>query len=318
MDALSTSPNSGIPMQLTNFIDPEIIRIAFAPMQAAKIISESKRGTWLDETAMFPVVEETGEVSAYGDFNSNGRAGVNTNWPSRQSFHFQVMKEYGEREVERAGLSRLNWVSEIDKSATGVLNRGSNYTYFFGVQGLQNYGLLNEPNLLAALTPSPKVLGGTAWVTSGVVTATANEIYQDLQSMYYQLTYQTAGLADAKTAVTIAMAPQLEIAMSAKNAYGVGVKELLKDFFDNITFETAVQYGAYDGTNNPQGVRAGNMVQMIANEIDGTKVAFCAFTEKLRSHRLVPDTSSWKQKMTSGTWGTILRKPVGIVTMVGV
>ena len=37
-----------------------------------------------------------------------------------------------------------------------MLNKFSNLTYFFGVQGLQNYGLLNDPHLNASLTPATK------------------------------------------------------------------------------------------------------------------------------------------------------------------
>src|SRR6185503_6176542 len=134
----------------------------------------------------FPVVEHTGEVSSYGDYSMNGRAGVNTNWPQRQAYLFQTIKEYGERELERAGLARISWVSEIDKGAATVLNKFQNLTYFFGVQGLQNYGLLNDPNLSAALTPATKAAGGVKWVLSGVINATANEVYADIQAIFIQ------------------------------------------------------------------------------------------------------------------------------------
>jgi len=156
LPALVTDPNSGVPALLTTLIDPEVFKILFAPNKGAMILGEQKKGTWLDETAMFPVVEHTGEVSSYGDFAENGRAGANTNWPQRQAYLFQTMKEYGERELERAGLARINWVSEIDRAAATVLNKFSNLTYFFGVAGLQNYGLLNDPNLSAALTPATR------------------------------------------------------------------------------------------------------------------------------------------------------------------
>ena len=82
MDALpqlTTAPNSAIPVMLTTFIDPNVIEIVFAPMMATEIFGEQKKGDWLMETAMFPIVEATGEVSSYGDFSQDGRAGLNTN-----------------------------------------------------------------------------------------------------------------------------------------------------------------------------------------------------------------------------------------------
>ena len=46
---LTTDPNSAIPAILTTTIDPEIIRIVFAPLQMAKILGgERKVGDWLD------------------------------------------------------------------------------------------------------------------------------------------------------------------------------------------------------------------------------------------------------------------------------
>ena len=141
MDAqptLSTDPNSAIPSLLTTVIDPKVIRIVFTPLNFAKILGEQKNGDWLEETRIFPVVEETGEVSSYGDFNNNGRAGVNLNFPNFQAYLFQTFVRYGERELERAGLAKINYVSELEVSAADLLNRYQNLSYAFGISGLQN------------------------------------------------------------------------------------------------------------------------------------------------------------------------------------
>ena len=72
-------------------------------------------------------------------------------------------------------------------------------------------------------------------------------------------------------------------------------------------------------TTNPQGYStAGNVMQLIADKIQGQTVAYCAYNEKLRSHKIVPQLSSWKQKQTSGTWGTILRSPMAVAGMLGI
>lgn len=321
MDAqpgLTTDPNSALPAMLTTMIDPQVFKVLFAPTKAAVIIDEQQKGTWLDETAMFPVVEHTGEVSSYGDNNNNGSTGVNMNWPQRQSYLFQIIKQYGERELERAGLGRINFVSELDVSAATILNRFSNLTYFFGVNGLQNYGLLNDPNLSASLAPGTKVGGsGNKWITSGAITATPNEIYADFEALFLQLVNQTGGLVDQETKICVAMSPGSAVAITAANSFGVNVRKLLKENFPNIRIETAVQYGAVSAAN-PQGIAAGNLVQMIAEEIEGQKVAYCAFNSKMRAHNLVRDLSSFKQKVSAGTWGSIIRMPIGISSMVGV
>jgi len=314
---LTTAPNSAVPFQLTNFIDPKVFKILFAPNNATKILGETKKGTWLDDTALFPVVEHTGEVSSYGDFSENGHAGANTNWPQRQSYLFQTIKEYGERELERAGLARINWISELDVAAATVMDKFQNLSYFFGIRGLENYGFLNDPNLGPSLTPALKAAGGVAWIKNGQIVATANEIYADFQAMFYQLVKQTGGLVDKQAQVVVAMDPATEVALTATNTFNVNVTDMLKKNFPNIRFETAVQYGVKSPAN-PQGVAGGNLVQMIAEGIEGQETGTCSFNEKMRSHAIIKGLSSFKQKLTGGTWGAVIRMPVAFVSMLGV
>lgn len=315
--ALTTDPNSAVPAMLTTLIDPDVISVLFAPTKAAEIVGEKRKGTWLDDTAMFPITEETGEVSSYDDFAENGRSGLNTNWPQRQSYLFQIMKEYGERELERAGLAKIDWVSGINKSAAGAMNRFQNLSYFFGIAGLQNYGLLNDPNLSASLTPATKAGGGVKWINGTQIVATANEIYADIQSVYFQLVQQAGGTIDQETELTLAMSPGSAVALTATNSFGVNVGDLLKKNFPKLKIITAVQYGAAT-TANPNGVAAGNMMQMIAKNVEAQETAFAGFNEKMRQHALIKATSSFKQKVSGGTWGTVIRQAFAIASMVGI
>lgn len=318
VSTLNTSNNSGIPAFLTTLVDPKVYEILFTPMKGAEVIGEVRKGSWIDQTAMFPVVESTGEVSSYGDYNDNGSAGANINWPQRQSYLFQTICEYGELEVERAGLGKVNWVGQIDKSASTVLARFMNQTYFYGVKGLQNYGILNDPNLSPALTPATKAYSGVKWVNNGQIVATANEIFADIQALWYQLQAQQAmGLVDQNTKMTLALSPGSELAMTATNSFNVGVTDLLKKNFPNLRVVSAIQYGAKTAAN-PNGNAAGELVQLIADEIEGQEVGYCAFNEKLRAHPIIRAMSSWKKKMTAGTWGAVLRQPMAIAQMVGV
>ncbi len=320
MDAqpqLVTTPNSGIPAFLTTMIDPAVIEVLFAPTKAADIFGEVKKGDWLTETAMFPVVEHAGEVSSYGDFATNGHTTSNTNFPQRQSYLFQTIKEYGERELERAGLARISWVAEQDKAAAGNMRRFSNLTYFFGVAGLENYGLLNDPNLSAALTPSTKAAGGVTWFVNGAPNATANEVYNDILSIFQQLVSQSTGIIDRESKLTLALGPTVAVAMGFTNAFGITTRAILAQEFPNLKIETAVQYQAVSASN-PQGNAAGNLVQLIADEVEGQDVGYCAFNEKMRTHPVIRDLSSFRQKVSGGTWGSIIRMPMGIAEMVGV
>lgn len=311
MDAQQTSVtvgNSSVPAMFTTLIDPETVRVMLAPLEGADILGESKKGDWTKDTMAFPLVEMTGEVSSYGDFSNNGRAGLNNTWPQRQSYHHQVIIEYGEREVERAAEGKLNWISELQTSAANASNRYQDLTYHFGVAGLQNYGLLNDPALSAALTPATKAAGGARWITSGVITATANEVYTDVQTLYVKLVAQSLGNINQKTPLTLVTDPGSVVALTATNIYNVSVTDLLAKNFPNLEVKTSIRYAT----------AGGNIVQLIADSIQGNDTGYCAFTEKARMHPLIKDLSSSKQKQTQGTWGAIIRYPVGIASMIGV
>lgn len=313
MDAqpqLVTTSSSGIPAFLTTMVDPKVIKILLQPNKGAVILGEEKKGTWLDETAIFPVVERVGEVSSYGDWNNNGHAGVNTAWPQRQAYLYQTIVEYGERELERAGLAKLNWVSEQEEAAAVVLNKFQDMTYHLGVQGLQNYGLLNDPALSAAITPSTKAAAGsgTKWVYNGAVTATANEVYTDFQSLFGVLVAQSGGLVDAETPLVLVLPPGAGVGLTAVNNFGVSVMDLIKKEFTKLRIETSTRYAT----------AGGNVVQLIAEEIDGQDTGYCAFNEKLRNHPIIRGLSAFSQKKTQGSWGAIIRSPMAIAQMIGV
>jgi hypothetical protein len=320
MDAqpgLSTDPNSGIPWFLTNFMDPQTYKVLFAKNKGASILGEQKRGDWTSKTTTFPIVEQTGEVTSYGDYNEGGHTGANANWPVRQSYLFQTTKEIGDLELDTAGAARLNWVAEIDEAVALALNKAQNTTYFFGLRGLQNYGILNDPHLSASLTPAPKAYGNNQWITNGVITATANEVYTDIQTMFTQLVIQSAGLIELDAKVKLCVSPASVMALTAANSFGVSLKLLLKDNFPNLTIESAVQYGAQTATN-PQGVVGGNFAQLIADDVEGQKTGFCGFNEKMRAHPMVRALSSYKQKFTGGTWGAVYRTTITVSSMIGI
>ncbi len=302
--ALVTTSNSGIPAFLSTYIDPKLIEVLVSPMKAAEILgSEIKKGDWTTETAMFPVVESTGETSSYGDYSENGMAGANTNFPQRQSYHYQVITQWGEKELARAGLAKIDWANRQNIASILTLNKYQNKTYFYGVSGIQNYGLLNDPALSAAITPYTKVAGGTTWPV-----ATALEVLNDVQKLYTTLQSQAGGLVELDTKMTLAMSPAAEVALTKTTEFNVNVSDILKKNFPNLTVETAPEYST----------TSGELVQLIVDEMEGQRTAEAAFTEKLRAHPIVVLSSAFKQKKSQGTWGCIIYRPAFIAQMLGV
>ena len=321
MDAqpvLQTVASGGIPSLLTTTIDPNVLRVRFVPNKAAEILGEQKKGNWLQDTIAFGVLEHTGEVSSYDDYANNGNVNVNMNWPMRQNYLYQTISEYGEREVERAGLTGINMVAERDAAAANVMSRFENAIYFSGVLGLQNYGILNDPSLGPALTPAPKAAGGVTWQTAGgSPNASSNEVYNDVYALFTQLVTQTAGYVTADDELILAVSPGVSTALGYINQYNLKVREALEAEFPKLKIITAVQYGKQTASF-PQGMAAGNFMQLIAKSVDGQDTGFCAFSEKMRNHNLVTEMSAYKKKWSGGAWGAVIRVPYAFVSMVGI
>ncbi len=318
MDAqpeLVTISNSGIPAFLSTYIDPKIIEVLVHPMKAVEIIKdETKKGDWTMETSMFPLVESTGQVSSYGDYSTTGIANANVNWVQRQSYTYQVVTQWGERELDKMGLARIDWANRQKVASVLTLNLFQNKSYFFGVQGLANYGLLNDPTLPAPIAPVAVIgAAGSTLVTWAQKASDPNGaiwVYNDIKALYGQLVYQATGNVelDMESPLTLAMSPDAQVYLTLTNQYNVNVLDMLKKNFPKLTVQTATEYGQISG----------NLVQLIATEMQGTKTATCAFTEKLRAHPMIVKESSFTQKMSQGSWGTIIQRPFLVAGLVGV
>lgn len=178
MDAapqLVTTSNSGIPAFLTNYYDPEVINVLVTPMKAAEILGETKKGDWTTATASFPMIESTGFVSSYGDYSNNGRTGANANWEYRESYHYQTVTRWGEKELARYGEAQINYAAELNVSSALTLAKFQNKSYFFGIAGLKNYGMLNDPALSTPITPLDDGNGKLQWDDKD-----AEAIYNDI------------------------------------------------------------------------------------------------------------------------------------------
>lgn len=313
MDAqpeLVTISNSGIPAFLSTYIDPKVIEILIAPMKATEIVGEeTKKGDWTLETSMFPVVESTGAVSSYGDYSETGIAGANVNWVQRQSYTYQVITQWGERELDKMGLARIDWANRQRIASVLTLNKFQNKSYFFGVAGLANYGLLNDPSLSAPISPISE--GGlVTWAQKATDPNGAIYVYNDIKALYGQLVSQANGLVelDMASPLTLAMSPASQVYLTLTTQYNVNVMDMLKKNFPKMKIETAPEYST----------TSGELVQLIADEMQGQRTATTAFTEKLRAHPIKIELSSFKQKTSQGTWGSILFRPFLISGLLGV
>jgi hypothetical protein len=299
---LVTVSNAGIPAYLTNIFDPTLIEVLTSPLEAVNIMGgEDKKGDWTTDSVTFSVIEYSGETSSYGDFNNNGNAGnVNVNFPARQAYVYQGYVQWGEREAARYGLARIDWANRKNIAAAKTMAQFQNNSYFFGISGLQNYGLLNEPSL------PPSITTATPW---NAAATTPEQIFDDVRRLFTQLQLQSNGVIDSKAAMTLAISNFSDSTLDRTNQYGLSARNQISKHFPNLTIKTAVQYGQQTG---------GYLAQLIVNELDGQPTVRPAFTEKMRAHAVVVGNSSWSQKKSAGTLGTVLYRPFCIASMIGI
>lgn len=300
--ALITTPNTTVPAEFLAYVDPKVIEILTGVRNVKKIFSEVRKGDWTVPYAKFRVQEFTGVSTAYDDYADGAVAGVNVNWPSREQYVFQTTIKYGDLETEMASVAKLNLASEKQRAAARVLDVDANRFYLFGVAGKEIYGLLNDPNLPASITPGTAAGGGTVW--SG---KTADEIYADVLKLASALRQNSMGNINEDTPLVLALSPSSNSLLAKINTYGLSVREMLKNEFGNkLSFvELPELYNAVSGST----------VMLIATEIMGAPTAELAFGEKYHAHRIVEDMSSIKQKISASTYGCVLYYPMGVAVM---
>jgi len=289
-----TQANAGVPSLFTTYVDPRVIKVLVTPMVMAERFGERKMGDWTSQSILFPVVEANGQVATYGDWSEIGMADANANYPERQPYHYQVNVRVGEREQAVYDVAKLDWAYQKQAAAALALNKFQNKSYLFGVAGLKNYGMLNDPNLLPSITD-------TAWGPKD-----GQEVYNAIQRLFGQLIAQTGGLVDRSTRMTLILDPQMDAALTKTNMYNVNVSDQLTKNFPNLDVIVVPEYDT----------AAGHVIQLVVDEYDGIPTFELSFTEKMRVHPLVQAKSGWEQKRSQGTNGAIVYRPMFIATMV--
>ena len=302
---LVTAANAGIPAFLANILDPSVIEVVLQPLRAAEIAGgEVKKGDWATQSLMMPLAEPIGHVVTYGDYDNGGTVDANVNWVSRQPYHYQTIKRLGERQVEQWGLAAIDWNARLDRSVAQTFNRFQNRSYFFGIGGLQNYGMLNDPSLITPITPATKVGGGTTWTI-----ATAEEIYADVLDLYIQLQTQMGGNLEMTDTMELVLSTTRQPRLSTISTLTlVPVIKAIKESFPNLTVRAAPEYTT----------GSGELMQLILPNYEATETIWAGFTEKMRAHNIIQELSAWMQKMSAGTWGAIIRRPICIAQMLGI
>ena len=302
--ALIATPNTTVPAELLAYIDPMVIEILTAPRRAREIFGEEKKGDWTTPYMKWRVDEMTGRTEPYSDYANGTTSGVNSEWQTRVQYVFQTSITYGDFEVDMSSTAKVNLAASKQRAAANVIDIDQNRFYLLGVAGREIYGILNDPNLPAAITAGATGEGGsTKWADKTTV-----QIYNDVLALFAQLSEQSSGLIDKDTPLKLCLSPELAVRLGAATDFNVSVLDMLKRYFTRIDIVTVPELHS---------MTAGETMLFIAPEVNGQRSGTLAFGEKMRAGRVVPDLSSFRQKFVGTTYGGIVLMPFAFAQMTG-
>lgn len=300
--AMVTEPNSGVPVEFTSYLDPRVIEILTEPRNSREIFAEVKKGDWTTSYARFEVDEITGAVEAYTDYGNAGMADVNPTYPVRQQYVFQTNIRYGDRELDYAAKARLQLAARKQRAAATTIDIAQNKYNLLGVENMEIYGLLNEPNRPAAIPPGIGA-GGNTWKLK-----TTKEIYADYLLLFQNLAKNSLGHIRNDSDLILVTSPSAAVELGKATDFNVSVMDMIKRYTPNIKFAQLPELEKSTSSN----------VLLICRSINGEPTGEFGFSEKMRAMRLVPETSSFKQKFVGTSYGCILYRPFAVATMTGV
>lgn len=309
--------NIGVPAQWFNLVDPQIIEVLYTPLTATQLLPERKEGDFTTDNITLTLSEMAGDVTAYSDFTSNFSASTNFTYPSRQTYRYQTGYMYGNLEVERAAIAKIQLVSERQNAATNIMARAANKFYLYGVQGMTIYGILNAPELDAPIEPEEvtSLTDGSTKLTTWAekmtdVQGAPTHIYNDVMALVNEISTKTQGAVDLHNcSFTLAYPPTLYKCLAATNNFKVSVMETLQGVMPGLKLVQVPELEAEEG----------NQIMLICNDAPGYgSPGFCIFTEKMRMSPVIADVNSYKQTMAAATAGAIITRPMLIASMSGV
>lgn len=303
MDAVSLAPtlvtgaNAGIPAWMSMYVDRRVIDIQLAPMAAAQILPEVKKGDWTTQYAVFITAEPVGQVATYSDWSANGMSNANVNFVNRQNYLYQTWSEYGERQLAMMGEAGIDWVARLNMASSTIMAKMQNSSYLLGVAGIPNYGLMNDPTLTAPVA-----------ATVNWATAAPEDIANDVVAMVGRLIAQSGGLITGQERLVMALAPSALNDVNRTNNFGLSAGAKIKQTYPLIEFVAVPEFDT----------ATGRLVQLWAPEVNGQPTGEVAYSERFRSHAVERYSTVIKQKFSAGSFGAIIYQPYAMTSVIGV
>ena len=285
---LVTESNAGVPVELLTNFSNTVIEIRTEPRNATKVFSETVVGDWTLEHDKYREEELNGTVAPYSDFGNAGVSDINTNWIANDFYRYQTLIRYGELEAAKSTAAKFDLIGGKQRSGANTLAVFANRSYLYGIQNLQIFGILNHP-MYNPVINSQSVGGNTSWADKG-----AMDIYEDIRAAIGSVIDASAGLIDQNSTFKLPIANTLVKYLDKLTEFNTkSVWSLVRDSYPNAEFITVPEFST----------DAGDLMYVVADNASGQPTGECVTNMRMKAFSVIPDTSSFKQKVASGTGG---------------
>lgn len=311
VDASFNTPSSGVPAFMTTIYTNQVIKAITQKVAFREIGKDYQQGGLETIALSFPTIAYSGNVNDYDDRSEPNSAEINLNYETRGVYRYEIGITYGELEIATLSSAKIDGISLKREAAAKKMLLVQNDIFFNGVARAKDVrGLLNDSDLNPAI-PSPA--SGAKPSSAKWKYKTYEEIVADILLMFYSIVDKLGNNVnlDTSTPMILILSPQDQTFLVKPNIYGRTALEWIKSTFPNIRTVTATQYKLSDADT-------GNLCQLILEKVEDIDTVSNGFTYQMMFSNTVVGMSNYKQKVSTGVSGALIRLPAAIATMTGI
>lgn len=260
---------------------------------------------WAKQDYYIPFVEKLGAVTPYNDYDDAVSAGINLDFERTGHYRFSNNVVIGELEEMQLSEANVNAREFLTRASSEALMTELNRVAFNGYVNNNGknlvYGLLNNPNLSAYNSAAKKFVDMT-WQECVTFFATALAKIREQSGNNIQRGSDLRVIVSSKAFDSLNM-KYTDMGINVL----VEIKKTIEALGINLNIIPALEL---DSANAGQDV-----IYFIAdNDLGGvTQTSTLGFSEIARMGNVVTGTSYTMQKMSAGTTGAIIYKPIYVV-----
>lgn len=301
-----TPNNIGMPAGILSQVSVEVAETILAYRSGDEALGGRKKLLdWEQQDYYLPLVEKTGSVEPYSDYDDAVASGLNVTFGRTGHYLFSTSYNVGEREAMQLAQGNINSDNYLMSASLEALAVELNRVAFNGYVNNNNsflvYGLLNNPSLANYENSDKKFSAMT---------------YQECVAFFAKaiakLRSQTGNNIQRGSKLRVVVASNAFDSLALKfTDLGVDAITALIDKFQKLGVEITITPAIeLDGANASQDV----IYFILENSQGGiNETSTLGYSEIGRMSNVVLGTTYKQQKVSAGTTGAVIYKPAYIV-----